>query len=97
KTAPSSSTSPPISGGSKVVVHAKAEAYAKIASSNVAGARFQDANTAWIKNDTLIALSPLSNDSTWRSNVDRLLEFCRTKGWLSPDGLEVQGHVEWNG
>lgn len=81
----------------KVVVHAKAESYATIASSDIAGVRFHDANTAWIKNDTLIELSPLSADTTWRSSFDRMLAFSRTKGWLSPDGLEVQGHVEWKG
>lgn len=79
----------------KVVVHAPAALYAEIASPGGAGLRFQDPHSAWIKTDTLIALSSRANDAEWRANFDLMLEFCRKKGWLSADGLEVRGHVEW--
>ncbi len=36
-----------------------------------------------------------SVDETWETDFAAMLDYARSKGWLSEDGASIRAHVEW--
>jgi hypothetical protein len=51
---------------------------------------------AWIKIAALRRLADGRVQSDWPDRFESMLQYAERKGWLSPDGLSVRGHCEWN-
>jgi hypothetical protein len=56
---------------------------------------FSDHNTAWIKITALRTLAETRVPPDWSERFDAMLRYAETKGWLSTDGTQVNGHCEW--
>jgi hypothetical protein len=79
----------------KVLVQRPQADFAAVASHSGKVLSFQDARTAWVSAESLIALSGFSEDAAWRDAFDGMLLYCKKMGWLSDDGREFRAHVEW--
>ena len=48
----------------------------------------------WVGADTLKSLAgEAGKDAAWQAELDRMLEFARTKGWMNQRG-EIRAHVQ---
>lgn len=56
----------------------------------------------WVEDDdhayiSVVALRSLADGrvgADWAEEFERMLEYARGKGWMTPDGAEVQAHIE---
>jgi len=56
---------------------------------------FSDHETAWIKITALRKLAESRVPPDWPERFDAMLRYAETKGWLSANGTQVSGHLEW--
>jgi hypothetical protein len=57
------------------------------------GAR-QEADHAWIELDAIKAAAAGRVSDGWLADFNEMVEFARSRGWLSEDGTAVRAHIE---
>ena len=50
---------------------------------------------AHVRVDAVRRLAAGAVAESWEADVAAMLDYARSRGWLSDDGREIQAHVEW--
>jgi hypothetical protein len=82
--------------GFKVVIDVDRGALSQCQAGFTTAGKLENDQHAWVNADWLRAEASMSDEPAWQEGMARMLEFARTKGWLSPDG-SIRAHVEWTG
>jgi hypothetical protein len=54
-----------------------------------------EGDDAWITVDAVRRMARGRVGPTWDDELDRMLDFARSKGWLDEHGNAIRAHVEW--
>lgn len=49
---------------------------------------------AWISQAALRSLQPYSQQTAWLQNLDSMIEFATTQGWVSAETGRIRAHIE---
>lgn len=55
-----------------------------------------EGDAAWISVDAVRRLAAGRVASTWDDELEAMLDYARSKGWLDEAGHAIRAHVEWS-
>jgi hypothetical protein len=53
-----------------------------------------DGEHAWIDRDAVVALAGDEADDAWHAGFDAMVEYARSKGFLSEDSTSIRAHLD---
>ena len=61
-----------------------------------AGAGYVHDSNAWLSVDWIAAAEASAADTGWRNDLFKMLDYARSKGWVTLDEAAVQAHIQFD-